>query len=218
VVEVKDKCISVEELSAHVDADLEGNRAAEVAAHLEACAECRLVETHLRGLKSDLAKYRNIGPKRDLWPEIDQRLSGDRDRSRTWLWWLPRLVPIPVAAAAVLAVVLLAGPTQRPEPSRPVPDLNRALATVEQAELAYRDAIASLEKALEKEKAGFDPKTLAIIEKSLSEIEAAIERSRAAMQRDPGNVEANRAMLAAYRQKMDFLFELLRPRVRRQGA
>ena len=50
---------------------------------------------------------KSIEPRRDLWPEIESRIAGTRpgkgERGRRWVPW----VVIPLAAAAILAVVLL---------------------------------------------------------------------------------------------------------------
>ncbi|MCP4605719.1 MAG: hypothetical protein GY847_35230 [Proteobacteria bacterium] len=214
------KCIDDKVLSAYIDEDLNQEHTAEVTTHLATCSECKQIVTDLKILKTDLARSFHVRPKRNLWPVIDKKLSSDWEGVSMARLWLPRLLPIPLAAAAVLSLVLL----QRPDEQSPVPplpsatELDRAITTVQQAEMAYLNAIVSLERVLENEKASFSPKTLKIVEQSLAEIETAIERCRKAILRDPSNMEANRAMLAAYRQKMDFLYELVGSRIRPKGA
>ena len=216
---MKQECLSVEEMSAHIDGDLESVSPSQVEAHLEVCGKCRQARADLLLLKGDLKHWRDLKPARDLWQEIDAEIPQTQSTTPAALKWLPRLVPIPIAAAAAIAVYIIAKqPADEPAKQPTPPTLDQAIVAVQQAESSYRDAIASLEKVLEKEKAGFNPDTLAVIEKSLKEIDDAIERSREALLKDPDNIEANRAMLAAYRQKMDFLFELVGPRIRRQGA
>ncbi len=220
MIKDKLKCVDVEELSAYIDAELNRSRQAEIAVHLDTCAQCQHAETLLRGLKVSLSACRDERPKRDLWPEIDRQVSAEKGAATLLGSWFPRWWPVPIAAA-VAALLLVLFYRQPVEPPAEHPDrlaLNQAFVTAQQAELAYRDAILSLEQALEQEKPSLDPQTRRIVEQSLAEIEGAIERCRAAMLENPDNAETHRAMLAAYREKMDFLFELVGSRTRPGGA
>ncbi len=219
-------CITDEELSAHIDGDLTAERSDEVATHVASCLTCKRSVAELETMMVDMRELSHARPGLDLWRRIDEGIDAaeqapasetpDPKKTEGTVSWIRWLIPVPVAAAAVIIALLTVDPpsesTTEDSPETDTADLTQAMAAVEKAESAYRDAIESLEDVYISEKASFSPETLAVVEKSLAEIDAAIERSREAMMKDPMNVEANRVMLAAYRQKMDFLYELVGPK------
>lgn len=96
-------------LSAYVDGSLSAEAAAEVAAHLALCGDCRQVVSDLRATRQLLLKARSPEPP----PELLSRLlrgadhaGGAGSRSRAWL---PAVAAALVAAAA-LAVAQLRRP------------------------------------------------------------------------------------------------------------
>ncbi|MDJ0761846.1 MAG: zf-HC2 domain-containing protein [Myxococcota bacterium] len=213
-------CIDAHELSAYVDGDLSRARCDEIATQIASCDHCRQVESGLRQVKDNLARCLHDRPGRNLWPEIDRRISAQEKRFSPLRSVFTRWLPVPVAAAVAVAVgfLFLHQPAQEPPSSRRTLEVNQAYATAQRAEMAYRDAIISLEQVLEHEQATFDPQTLAVVQQSLAEIDRAIERCRKAMLKDPDDMAAHRAVLAAYREKMDLLFELVGSRFRPEGA
>ncbi len=62
------------QLSAHAGGDLEPAVAAQVAAHLESCLQCRLRQQELARIPSELMQLPDPEPSRDLWPMIASRL------------------------------------------------------------------------------------------------------------------------------------------------
>ena len=83
-------CQEVDErLDDWIDGDLEPGAAAEVQAHLAACAECQARERRLRQLLAHAASLpRSVTPFWDLWFDLARRIG----RERTWAWaagWQP---------------------------------------------------------------------------------------------------------------------------------
>jgi hypothetical protein len=72
----------------------------------------------------------------------------------------------------------------------------------------YQEAIAGLEGSLLDGQTGLPEETRATIRKGLDDIDAVIARCRQALSDAPEDLQAHRAMLAAYQHKVDFLTEL----------
>ncbi len=138
----------------------------------------------------------------------------------------PRGVPVPwyaaprrLAAAAVLLVAATAATTwwvsTRPGTppasagaGAPAPAMAadaagtaRALASF----ASYERSAAELASALERRSAELDPRTREVLERSLRTIDVAIAEAREALAADPGNAAVRAFVVAAYRQKVDFL-------------
>jgi hypothetical protein len=110
-----------------------------------------------------------------------------------------------LAAAAVLLVAVSSGVTAlllRQSSSRPTVQPSSALAPLE---AQYASATADLAAALEAARDRLAPATIATIERTLAVIDSALAESRRALAGDPGNVTLERLVVAAWRQKMDFL-------------
>jgi hypothetical protein len=202
--------ISAEELSAFVDSDLEAGRKTAVAAHIESCAECKNEVEALMGLKSGLANLASAEPSRDLWPAV-QRAAAEKPQSAlaSWLkrFWMVPTASLAGAAAALLVVMLVSG-TPQPGPEEPKGKMS-ALASVQKAEVDYRNAIAALEGEFHSESPDWSPEVKQVVVDSLAEIDRSIEKCRVAMGENPDDREAQEAILTAYQHKVDFLTELV---------
>jgi putative zinc finger protein len=187
-----------ERLDAYARGSLPPAEAAEVEAHLDQCALC---SAYLEKLESPLAAAADlpkaVPPQHDLWPGIAARLA-PRGRGRFSVpGWL-------LAAAAVLLIALSSATTAlllRPPHGRTatLPD------PVSPLEVQYASAATELSAELMRARTRLTPATLAVIERNLAVIDSAIAESRRALARDPGNAGLERLVIAAWRQKMDFL-------------
>jgi hypothetical protein len=103
----------------------------------------------------------------------------------------------------VTALVLRRGST----PSAVPPDRLSAVSPDRLAalEAQYSSASADLSAALEKARARLAPETVATIERNLATIDSALAESRRALARDPANAVLEQLVVAAWRQKLDFL-------------
>jgi anti-sigma factor RsiW len=198
-----------EELSAFLDGDLETTRRAEVASHLEGCADCRKVVEELRSLAAGLRTLAQVDPERDLWPRLRRTLEQRPDPSG-WrrLWWIPAAA-VAGAAAALLVVVFAVRSGGPGGPTGKARGPATALQAVVNAEIDYRNAIADLETALARERPAFSPEVEKTVHAGLAEIDATVERCRRALASDPKNLEAHETLLAAYGHKVDLLTDLV---------
>lgn len=171
-------------------------------AHLTTCSACSLLlEDAEPRLHETASLSPAVEPGGDLWPGIrsrlDRRGSGVRRRVIAPNWML--------AAAAVLLVVVSSGVTAlllRQSPTQPVVQPSSAFRPME---AQYASATADLVLALEKARSRLSPATIATIQRNLAVIDSALAESRRALAADPRNVTLEQLVVAAWRQKMDFL-------------
>jgi hypothetical protein len=109
-------------LSAHLEGDLPEREREKIAQHLRQCARCAEEE---RALKETLALLRNL-PARKAPPELLEgvRRRIGKEQAKTPLWkklFLPAHIKIPLEAAAVVLVFLLAYGVQKEMPSSITP-------------------------------------------------------------------------------------------------
>lgn len=188
-------------LDAYARGTLSPADAAALEAHLESCAACEalLAEAEPQPAGTQ-ALPKSVEPASDLWPGIHARLAPrGRGRGRIAMpgWML--------AAAAVLLIALSSGITAvllRPSPGRPAAPPASALSPLE---VQYASAASDLSAELERARRRLAPATVQIIERNLAVIDSALAESRRALAQDPGNAQLERLVIAAWRQKMDFL-------------
>lgn len=123
-----------EDVMAYLDGELQPERAAAAAAHLEHCAECRELAARLRSISSQLPKWEvemipatveqnvlraaNEKPAQVTAKQVDQP-APSRGVVRWWLWGSAM-----AAAAMILLVVSLSLPMNHRAPSSPEPVVN----------------------------------------------------------------------------------------------
>jgi anti-sigma factor RsiW len=192
---------------------------AELEAHLGACAECtRAIRTD-RGLRRALAALpRAIQPERDLLAAINAAIDAGAaghaagDQRGPWLQRPLRALAAPLAAAAVLLVVLTATLTlllsrddATPLPTADAGVQDPMVRQVLAAEPSFNAAAAELEAVLESGRGLLDPGTVRLLEASLHVIDDAVAEARAALADDPNNAALAQLLHAAYEQKLALL-------------
>lgn len=220
--------IREEHLDDYVDGMLTEPQRAETERHLESCETCRLTVEFLRGLQATAdAMPREIEPSRDLWADLEARISPTRVmqvdfRGRGPLALLGvrsvRGQWVALAAAALVLVVASSGITAyfmgNPEldPGAGLPGLSGVgepvASTMEEfrpAEIGYAKAIDDLLQTLDDRREALDPETLTVIEANLRVIDAAIRRARAAIEKYPEESELALVLADNYRKKLEFL-------------
>ena len=205
--------MTCQEFRARLDAygrgTLPAAESAALEAHLEACSACvAFVEAAEPRLGPAAELPRSMPPAGDLWPSIHARLTPrqtagqGRGRGRIAVpgWWL--------AAAAVLLVAFGSGVTAlllRRAPGGSVVAAARPPDRLTAFETQYSNASADLSAALERARARLAPETVATIQRNLATIDSALAESRRALARDPANAALEQLVVAAWRQKLDFL-------------
>ena len=209
---------TLELLDDYLDDGLSAEAADSVRRHLDGCAACRDELRALESLRRKAAELpRAVEPDRDLWPEIERRLTEDgvvrtafgtaRDqrperRLRTMRW---------LAAAAVVTVAMTAayqlGRLQRPPTvvERPVETAVVAASASPDVELELQQVRDDLRARLDLRRDNLDPATLRVIDDNLDLIDRAIARISTALESDPGNARLTRQLVFAYRQQIDLL-------------
>lgn len=183
-------------LEAYLEGTLDPAVREAVDRHLAACAACRADLAALERLRPAVAALpREIPPPRDLWQGIGPRLRprGAGRRVELPVWMLVAASLLLVAASSALTARL----TRRAAP--PGPDTFRA------AEARYRAASSDLAALYARQRDSLAPETRAVLERNLATIERALREARDALDRDPANPALEAVVLAAYRQKIDFL-------------
>ena len=193
------------ELQSRLDAYVRGTlSAAESAAfetHLNTCAACESILLNTAEPLVELNSLpRSVEPGTDLWPAITRRLA---PRGRVFRGGIP--VPAwALAAAAVLLIALSSGTTVLLLRSNRHPMVLPS-SRLEAVEAEYAAASDDLALTLEKARARLAPETLATIERNLATIDSALAESRRALAKDPANGVLEQLVVAAWRQKLEFL-------------
>jgi anti-sigma factor RsiW len=211
-----------------IDGRLTGREAARVADHLSGCEECRdelEAITSLRVAGRELP--REIAPSRDLWEGIAGRIADsgrpadvvDISARRATLERRSRWIPL--AAAAVLLVVLSSGMTVallRAPAGGPAAGIGDSVAPApapgrsETALVAFRPTQAEYERLIESLRAQLDsrrgslaPETVGVIENNLRIIDRAIAEAHAALEADPSSTELPLHLSHIYGRKVELL-------------
>lgn len=222
-----------ERLSPYLDGELDAAESAELEAHLDACADCRDVLRDLRAVVESSSALEDRPPANDLWPAIADRLgprpdvvpiesgrtgTGRGRRIRRFSFTLPQIAAAAIALALASAGAVwltFASPTGSPPAADDVAldasaDDGRAVrfASAEAgypAQDDYDDAVAELERVLEREADRLDSATVATIERSLETIDSAIDDAYRALADDPADPYLNHHMAGIRHQKLQLL-------------
>jgi anti-sigma factor RsiW len=208
-------------LDDYVDGLLPEAEFQEVELHLASCAECRQQERVLRSLLAQAAALPpEMGPGRDLWPELAARLRGAEGargvvvRPAVARW----MRPAALAAAAAVLIALSASLWKRgsaPAPVTPMGTLQpaamgQASTSLLEAEREYARATAALMAALDQQKDTLPPETRATLDANLKTIDDALAEVRTALQKDPGNAQLAHLLTSTHQKKLDALQRVVR--------
>ncbi|HEX6589198.1 MAG TPA: zf-HC2 domain-containing protein [Longimicrobiales bacterium] len=205
-----------------LDGELDAVAAADVAAHVDACASCRAEADALRRvLHAAGALGDSIEPRRDLWHDIDSHidtagtfeLGAWRARRRGALWAhryeLAAAATLLVMLASTGTFLLVRNATQAPvvaADERPLPETMTPVSLVSvPGQADYAAAIRKLDALLREREANMDPQTAAVVRRNMAIIDQAIREAQAALAADPANGGLNQAVSAAYKTKINLL-------------
>lgn len=210
-------------VSGELDGTLGPRRSARLARHLASCGTCRELREDFAALVRTARELRAPEPPPGAWDRIRTSLAALRagtaeaegGRRATAPPVVRAFWPRTVATAAA-ALLLVAGGVvlglllarRSPAPS-PVDREFAALDKLDQAERYYQLAIASLAEAYAAGKEALGPAVLEVFERNMEAIDASIQACRLAVSGDPDNLRARDYLLAAYREKMQFLDTVL---------
>ncbi len=200
----------------YTDGGLVPGKAVRLEEHIRTCADCRALLADLRVLVQATAKLGTPPVPAESWSGIRARL---RDagalaaRGEKAGFGRPRLVP----ALAVLALMAVAaggvfiGLKLGRRPVVLSPDMREqvTLAKLDEAERYYELAIRSLGEALAGQSGGLSPEVTEMFARNLEVVDVTIRACRQAVRNEPDNVRARDFLLAAYREKIVLLDDLL---------
>lgn len=217
------RCTQAKKLvSEYVDGVLDERRSAELERHLDSCEECRELLQDFQGIVREARDMKTVTPPDTAWEKISGALAGPRieepagravRRERpARAFFLSRH---PLWSAAAAALVLVVGGLALLQPWRsglpPGPDSadKYTLAKLDEAKGYYRQAIKAMGEAVTAQNGSLDPKLAAAFNKNLALVDASIEACQQAVRRDPGNLDTQNFLLAAYQDKVELLTNLI---------
>jgi anti-sigma factor RsiW len=216
------KCAAAQELiSDYVDGGLAPDREAELKAHLEGCRECREVARDFASIVQGAKGLVSFEPSEAVWPKIAAEVrhpfreapATARGR-RSWLgpFWKPAGWGYAVAAALVLVVV--GGIVIRQKPWLPAAaakegSIEVTLAKLQEAQVYYEKAIQALSEAVHSQEGGIDPRLAEAFNRNLAAMDETIQSCRQIIKQDPDSLTVRTYLLTAYREKVNFLEEMM---------
>ena len=217
------RCSQAQKLvSEYVDGSLDERRASELEKHLAACEDCREVLKDLQGIVREAREMKTVTAPDSVWQKISGALAGPRleepvrgevRHERPVRAFFAFRHPLWTAAAAALLVVIgglaLLQPWRRSVPLGPGMTDAYTLAKLDEAKGYYRQAIKALSEAAAAQKGTLDPALAGAFDKNLVLVDASIEACRKAVRGDPGNLETQNYLLAAYQDKVEVLTSLI---------
>jgi len=216
------KCAAAQELiSEYVDNSLAPDRETELKAHLEGCRDCRELARDFASIVQGAKGLASYEPSAAVWPKIAAELrearpgasAGTRER-RAWLgtFWKP--VGWVYAAAAALILVVVGGVVIRQKPWSAAAAPNEGsveftLAKLQEAQGYYEKAIQALSEAVKSQENSMDARLAEVFSRSLAAMDETIQSCRQIIQEDPDNLTVRAYLLTAYREKVNFLEDVM---------
>jgi hypothetical protein len=203
-------------ISEYTDGTLAPRKAARLEEHLGTCADCRAVLADFRVLVQEARGLEAPPVPGAAWSRIRARLrehGAPAARRGPVHHGRPRLAPALAALAltAVAAGGVFVGLKLGRRPVVLSPDMQEqaTLAKLDEAERYYELAIKSLGEALAGQGGRLSPEVAEMFAGNLDVVDVTIQACRQAVRSEPDNVRARDYLLAAYREKIVLLDDLL---------
>ena len=207
----------------YLDKTLRPKDQARLRKHLEACQDCRSLLKDFQGIAEQAQALDTLSPSEDNWPKILAQVQAVKrekrlEHARKSGWREPAVYPNRtkfVWAAALILLAVIGGVVigLRPWQGKAVLGLSQqdsyTLAKLEEAEKHYQLAIQALNEAVASQKGSLDPQMTAVFDKNLKLINASIQACMNAVRKDPNSLDARTYLLAAYKEKVDFLDDIV---------
>jgi anti-sigma factor RsiW len=203
-------------ISEYTDGTIAPRNAAALEEHLGTCADCRAVLADFRIIVQEARGLDTPPVPTEAWSRIRASL---RERDATAApgekasFGRPRLAP---ALAALALIAVAAGGVfvglklgRRPVVLSPEMREQVTLAKLDEAERYYELAVKSLGEALAGQGGKLSPEVAEMFARNLEVVDVTIQACRQAVRSEPDNVRARDYLLAAYREKIVLLDDLL---------
>jgi hypothetical protein len=211
-------------ISDYIDNGLKRRQSARLEKHVHTCSDCRKILEDFREIAKSARGLEELTPSQQIWLKIRERLTPEEQRvltlhpqKKTWFGYLffPPKLKYALSAALLLVFVASAvtiglkysegtGILGKKDPMR------YTLAKLDEAERYYKKAIKALWEAVSAQEGNFITEQVAeVFKKNLEIIDSSIIACREIVLQEPENIDARNFLLAAYREKVDFLQEMM---------
>ena len=216
------KCAAAQEMiNDYVDGSLAPDLEAELRAHLEGCRDCLELARDFGSIVRGAKGLRTFEPSLEVWPKIAagvrealQEAPASAREKRSWLGTLWKPAGWAYAAAAALALVVVGGLVIGQKPwsilgRSKERSVEFTLAKLQEAQGYYEKAIRALGEAVRSQEGGMDPRLADVFNRDLAAMDETIQSCRQIIQQDPDNLTVRAYLLTAYREKVNFLEEVM---------
>ena len=210
-------------ISDYIDDDLKKGKSLRLKKHIDQCSPCRKTLEDFQKIAQNARKKEDLSPSRQTWLKIRERLTPEEQRiltlhPRKGKWFGLLFVPpkLKYAFSAALLLIVMAGVVTiglryggginilgKKDP------MSYTLAKLDEAEKHYKKAIEALWEAVSAQEGIMTPKIAEVFRKNLEIIDSSIIACRKTILLEPKNTDARNFLLAAYRDKVDFLEEMM---------
>jgi len=210
-------------ISEYVDGGLQAQKSALVKQHLDVCPDCKHLLEDFKIIVEGAKKLEELSPSDQTWLKIkaglkpeEQRVLAFKPQKRAWFGLIFSPPKLKYALSSVVILALIVGAvilglrywigTNFPDRG----DLQKyTLAKLDEAERHYQKAIKALGEAISAQEGKMDPQVAEVFKSNLEVIDSSIKACRQMVLQDPENIDARNYLLAAYREKMNFLNEMI---------
>jgi hypothetical protein len=218
------KCSKAKRLiSDYIDNSLKKRQSARLEKHLHACSDCRKILEDFREIAKNARELEEATPSQDTWLKIRKRLTPEEQKiftlhpqKRTWFGYLffPPKVKYALSAALLLvfvgsAVIIGLKYSEGNGILGKKDAMKYTLAKLDKAEWHYKEAIKALWEAVSAQEGNLTIQVAEVFRKNLKIIDSSIMACRETVLQEPENIDARNFLLAAYREKVDFLQEMM---------
>jgi hypothetical protein len=210
-------------ISDYIDKGLNDRQNVRLERHLQKCPECWKVLEDLQKIAASSRELEEVVPSQHAWLNLKARLIPEEQKILTFepekrarfrpIFFPPKL-KYALSAALVLAVV--AGAVMLGLKFKGGVDIlgkkdpkSYTLAKLDEAERHYNKAIRALWEAVSAQKESMTLEIAEVFRENLKIIDASIIACRQIVLQEPDNIDARSFLLAAYREKVDFLQEMM---------
>ncbi len=210
-------------ISDYIDRNLKAKQSVRLEQHLDVCSDCKRLLKDFQTIVVGAKELEELRPSEQTWLRIkaklepeEQRVLTLQPRKRAWfsLLFYPPKLKYALSSALLLAFIVGAVTLglrdwtgkdflRRKDPQK------YTLAKLDEAERHYKMAIKALGEAVSVQEGNVDPQVAQVLKRSLEIIDSSIIACRQTILQEPDNIDARNYLLAAYREKLDFLNEMI---------
>lgn len=215
------KCQKAQRLiSEFIDGRLSEEQEASLQNHIRQCPDCQKLVKDFEEITEETKHLDSVSPSPGSWWKIQKKLREEKapksphrtSEKKRWTFVFSPEAQRNVLAAALLLVIVVGAAligVNHWNSHRAVSS-EESWAKLEEAERHYRLAIEALQEAVTAQKREFNPELIHVYQRNLEIINQSIQACKQAVHENPENMEARHYLLAAYRQKVDFLNEMIK--------